>query len=49
MLDFEFNETRKEIWEAKKLLYEGDSGTKKAFTISLSALVNKKIKKYFFL
>lgn len=39
-MDFELN-TPKEIWEAKKTLYESDSATKKSFISSIVTLVNK--------
>ena len=38
MLEFQEN-TRKEIWRAKKLIYEGDEYTKKSFIYSLVTIV----------
>lgn len=38
MLDFE-SQARKEIWQAKKLLYESDDHTKRSFMFSIVALV----------
>lgn len=39
-MDFELN-TPKEIWEAKKTLYESDTATKKSFISSVISLVTK--------
>jgi len=39
MKDFKYV-TRKEIYEAKKILYEGDDTTKKTFIVLLVTLVN---------
>lgn len=38
MLDVEAF-SKKEIWQAKKLLYESDGNTKKSFIFNLAALV----------
>jgi hypothetical protein len=32
-------QTKKEIWEAKKIFYESDALTKRSFIISISTLV----------
>jgi len=39
MLEFQEN-TRKEIWRAKKLIYEGDEHTKKSFIFTLVSIVS---------
>lgn len=39
MLDVEAF-SKKEIWQAKKLLYESDGNTKRSFIINLIALVS---------
>jgi len=39
MLDLQI-QSQKEIWEAKKILYESNSATRRAFITSLATLVN---------
>jgi hypothetical protein len=43
MLDFQLNDP-KMIWDAKKILYESDSSTKRSFVVSLITLVFIKFK-----
>lgn len=38
MLDIK-SQTRKEIWHAKKLIYESDDNTKRSFMLSMASLV----------